>query len=182
MLAGAGEAASALFKPHTEFVLTGVELASSGHGAPVGDTLRFALDYSVALRVKQIGIDGLGVSMVDNQPMRVRVRKVALTYSDGGVSDFKLDYDGAELKVESPGAWQLEGLGRLKDLFDVIGSRTGRGSMWIEVAACLLRLTALCLHQRDLAGALRELPFVLLPLLIVYLQYPLGDLGKIFGR
>ncbi|HOM13020.1 MAG TPA: hypothetical protein PLB41_06845 [Rubrivivax sp.] len=133
VLAGAGEAASALFKPQSEFVLKGVELASSGHGAPVGNTLRFALDYSVALRVKQIGIDGLGVSMVDNQPMRFRVRKVALTYGDGGVSGFKLDYDGAELEVENPGAWQLEGLDRLKDLFDVIGSRTGRGSMWIEV-------------------------------------------------
>lgn len=43
-------------------------------------------------------------------------------------------------------------------------------------------LTALCLHQRDLAGALREVPFVLLPLLIVYLQYPFGDLGRRFAR
>jgi hypothetical protein len=50
------------------------------------------------------------------------------------------------------------------------------------MAACLLLLTALCLQQRDLLGALREVPFVLLPLLIVYLQYPLGDLGRLFGR
>jgi hypothetical protein len=50
------------------------------------------------------------------------------------------------------------------------------------MSACLLLLTAPCLHQRDLAGALREVPFVLLPLLIVYLQYPLGELGRVFGR
>lgn len=39
-------------------------------------------------------------------------------------------------------------------------------------AVCLLFLTALYLHQRDLKGALIELPFVILPLVIIYLQYP----------
>ena len=39
-------------------------------------------------------------------------------------------------------------------------------------AAVLLLLTALCLNQRDLKGAFIELPFVILPLVIIYLQYP----------
>lgn len=39
-------------------------------------------------------------------------------------------------------------------------------------SVCLLFLTALYLHQRDLKGAFIELPFAILPLVIIYLQYP----------
>lgn len=130
-LAAGGAAASPLFKPQSEFVLNAVELQSNGHGIPVGGELRFSLDYSVALRVKKIGFaDGLGVEMVDNQPMRFRIRKVALVYGAGEAGGFDLDYQHADMEIENPGAWDI---GPLKNLFDVIGGRSGRGSMWVEV-------------------------------------------------
>lgn len=132
-LALAGAAGSAFFKPKSEFILNAVELASSGHGLPIGDEMRFSLDYSVALRVKKIGVDGLSVEMVDDQPMRFRIRKVALVYGAGEVGGFKLDYQHAEMEIENPGAWTLPDIGSLKDLLDVIGGRSGRGSMWVEV-------------------------------------------------
>jgi hypothetical protein len=45
-------------------------------------------------------------------------------------------------------------------------------------AVVLLLLTALCLNQRDLKGAFAELPFAVLPLVIIYLQYPFDYLLK----
>jgi len=129
-LAAVGAAGSALFKPTSEFILKGVELESSGHGLPVGGELRFALDYTVALRVKKIGLEDFSVEMLDDQPMRLRIRGVALTYGAEGVKSFKLDYERAQMEIENPGAWKLDAL---EKLFDVLGSRTGRGSMWIEV-------------------------------------------------
>ncbi len=41
-------------------------------------------------------------------------------------------------------------------------------------AASLLLLTALYLQQRDFKGVLTELPFMLLPLLLIYLRHPLS--------
>jgi len=132
-IAAAGAALSSLFEPASQFVLHGAEIASTGHGLPVGGTLSLSLDYSVAVRVTALGVPGgLSVSMVPDQPMRIRVRGVAMTIDmrKSGLGMFDLDYDRAEMEIENPGAWQLDGLGQL---FDVIGSRSGRGSAWIEV-------------------------------------------------
>lgn len=41
-------------------------------------------------------------------------------------------------------------------------------------ATILLMLTALYLQQRDIKGALIELPFMILPLVMIYLQHPLA--------
>ena len=41
-----------------------------------------------------------------------------------------LDFDRAAMEIENPGAWNVGGL---ESLFDVLGSRSGRGSSWIEV-------------------------------------------------
>ncbi len=41
-----------------------------------------------------------------------------------------LDFDRATMEIENPGAWNVGGL---KSLFDVLRSRSGRGSTWIEV-------------------------------------------------
>lgn len=130
-IAGLGMAASSMFDSKvSDFVLHGVELESSGHGLPIGGELRFMLDYSVALVVKRIGFKDFGVSMDANQPFRVRVRKVGMTYAAGGVGGFKLDFEHAEMEIENPGKWDLDGLDKL---FDALGSRSGRGSLWFEV-------------------------------------------------
>jgi hypothetical protein len=133
-LAAAGAVLSSLFQPESEFVLNGVEIETGGHGLPVGGKMVLSLDYSVALRVTKLGIPGgaLSVEMNKDQPMRIRVRRVRMSLdpSETGLAMFALDYDRAELEIENPGAWDITGL---KQLFDVVGSRSGRGSSWIEV-------------------------------------------------
>ncbi|MGE0457073.1 MAG: hypothetical protein AB7O56_02590 [Bauldia sp.] len=133
-LAAAGAALSALFEPDSQFVLHGAEIVSSGHGLPLGDKVALSLDYSVAARVVALGVPGgaLSVQMNKDQPMRIRVRRVAMTLDlrKSGLEMIGLDYDRAEMEVENPGAWDITGI---KQLFDVVGSRSGRGSSWIEV-------------------------------------------------
>lgn len=133
VLAGAGAALSALFEDESQFVLHGVELESSGHGAPVGGPMVLTLDYSVAVRVVGVNLTGgLGVEMRKDQPMRIRIRgaRLALDPDQTGLAMVGLDFDKAQMEVEDPGAWNI---GALNQLFDVIGSRSGRGSSWIEV-------------------------------------------------
>lgn len=133
-LAAGGAAVSSLFEPDSRFVLHGAEISSTGHGMPLlNGKLTLSLDYSVAVRVVQINIPAaISVSMRKDQPMRIRVRRVAMSIdpSQGGLSSFALDYDRAEMEIEDPGAWDVSGL---KQLFDVLGTRSGRGSTWIEV-------------------------------------------------
>jgi hypothetical protein len=131
-LLAAGTALSSLFTDESHFVLHGAEIESSGHGAPVGGPIVLTLDYSVAVRVTEVSIGVLSVSMSPDQPMRIRVRKarMSLDPSKSGLAMVGLDFDRAEMEIENPGAWNVEGL---DSLFDVLGSRSGRGSSWIEV-------------------------------------------------
>lgn len=132
-LALAGEAMSGMFEPQSKFVLNAVEIESTGHGLPVGGKITLTLDYSVQASVKHLGISGdFGVGMSSANPMRIRVRKARMSVDPhkSGLAMIGLDFDHAELEVENPGAWDVTGL---KDLFDVIGSRSGRGSTWVEV-------------------------------------------------
>ena len=48
-LLAAGTVLSSLFTDDSAFVLHGAEVLSTGHGAPVGKTLAFTVDYSVAV-------------------------------------------------------------------------------------------------------------------------------------
>lgn len=133
LLAAAGAPLSALFAGDTSsFVLHGAEIESSGHGLPVGGKVTLRLDYSVAVRVTRLGVGPLAVEMTPNQPMRIRMRGVALSIDPEGtgLGMFDLDYEHAEMEIEHPGAWDV---GALDKLFDVLGSRNGRGSNWIEV-------------------------------------------------
>lgn len=131
-LIAAGTALSSLFKDNSHFVLHSVEIESTGHGAPVGGPVVLTLDYSVAVRVVKFGIEALHVEMKDDQPMRIRVRRVRMSVdpNKSGLSMIGLDFDRAEMEIENPGAWNVDGL---DSLFDVLGSRSGRGSPWIEV-------------------------------------------------
>ena len=132
-LAAAGAALSSLFQPESQFVLNGAEIETTGHGLPVGGAVTLSLDYSVAVRVIKIGIPGaLSVEMRKDQPMRIRLRRVRMSVdpNKSGLSMIGLDFDRAEMEIENPGAWDVGGL---RQLFDVVGSRSGRGSSWIEV-------------------------------------------------
>ncbi len=120
------------FLEHGELVLHGAELMSTGGMLPAGKTVRLKLDYSVAATVTGIDVGVLSVQMQPNQPLRVRVREVVLSIdpSKPGLEKFHLDYARSSLEVEDPGGWLVQGPG---SLFDVLGTRSGRGSMWIEV-------------------------------------------------
>ena len=128
----AGGALSSLFTNDGGFVLHGVEIESSGHGAPIGDSLVFTIDYSVAVVVEGINVGVASVSMDSDQPMRIRVRKarMSIDFTKSGLSMIGLDFDQASTEVEDPGGWNVDDL---KSLFDVLRSRSGRGSTWIEV-------------------------------------------------
>ncbi len=132
-LALAGEALSGMFEPRSKFVLNAVEIESAGDVLPVGGKITLTLDYSVQATVKHLGISGnFGVGMSSANPMRIRVRKARMSVDPrkSGLDMIGLDFDHAEMEVENPGAWDVTGL---EDLFDVIGSRSGRGSTWVEV-------------------------------------------------
>lgn len=131
-LAAAGAALSSLFENDSQFVLHGIEIESSGHGAPVGGPLALTLDYSVSARVIGIDLGALSVSMRPDQPMRIRIRKARMSLDphQSGLGMIGLDFDKAEMEIENPGAWNVQGL---EKLFDVLGSRSGRGSSWVEV-------------------------------------------------
>lgn len=130
--AAAGAALSALFENETSFVLHAVEIESAGHGLPIGGRILMRLDYTVQARVVQLGFGGLSVSMKRDMPMRIRVRGLVASVDPAasGAAMFDLDFDHAELEVEDPGAWDVTGMERL---FDVLASRSGRGSGWVEV-------------------------------------------------
>ena len=134
VLLAAGEALSSLFTDDSQFVLHGAEIESTGHGAPLGGPITLTLDYSVAARVTEIEVPGgmLSVSMMKDQPMRIRVEgaRMSLDRGQSGLKMIGLDFDHAKLEVENPGAWKVGGL---DSLFDVLRSRSGRGSSWIEV-------------------------------------------------
>jgi len=120
------------FLERGELVLHGAELMTTGGNIPVGKAMRLKIDYSCAATVTGIDVGVLSVQMHPNQPLRVRVREVVLTIDPekSGLEMIHLDYARSSLEVEDPGGWMVQGPG---SLFDVLGTRSGRGSMWIEV-------------------------------------------------
>lgn len=124
--------ASAFLQNKGKLVLNGAELVSEGRGLPLGGKLSFRLDYSVDVMVKPIGIGSLSVDMKDEQPMRVRMREVVLGFdpTQSGLAKFSLDFGHADMEVEDPGGWRVNGP---DSLFDILGTRSGRGSLWFEV-------------------------------------------------
>jgi hypothetical protein len=109
-----------------------VELASSGPGLPLGGPVKLLLDYSVDVLVEPISVGVLQVEMQAAQPMRVRNRNVGLAFDPhgDGLAKFKLDFSKSDFEIEDPGAWKV---GTLDSLFDILGTRSGRGSLWFEV-------------------------------------------------
>ncbi|MFC4169392.1 hypothetical protein [Teichococcus aestuarii] len=128
----AGLGLTAFLKDKGSVTLHGVELDAAGHGLPLGQPLKLTIDYSVDVVVVPIELGALSVRIRDEQPMRVRNRHVGLTIdpSKGGLAMFGLDFSRADMEIEDPGAWQVQGPA---SLFDILGTRSGRGSMWLEV-------------------------------------------------
>lgn len=115
-----------------QVVLCRAEFVTTGGVIPAGKAMRLKIDYSVAATVTGINVGVMSLQMQPNQPLRVRVREVILTIDPGksGLEMVHLDYTKSTLEIEDPGGWKVTGPG---SLFDVLGTRSGRGSMWIEV-------------------------------------------------
>jgi hypothetical protein len=126
---------SAALKNKGQLTIHKVELSSTGHGLPLGEQVSLLVDYSVDVLVQPIDIGVLSVQMRDEQPMRVRNRNVGLRVNlskpaASGVQTIELDFRAADMEIEDPGAWQVAGP---ESLFDILGTRSGRGSTWLEV-------------------------------------------------
>lgn len=123
---------SAFLKNNGRLTLHGVELESAGHGLPVGEPITLKLDYSVDVIVQPVTVGVLAVSMDDAQPMGVRNRNVRLTIDPRreGLDMLRFDFGAADMELTRPGGWQVKSPA---SLFDVVGTRSGRGSMWMEV-------------------------------------------------
>lgn len=126
---------SSCLKDQGRFIIHKVELSSTGHGLPVGDQVKLLIDYSVDVLVRPIDVGVLSVQMRDEQPMRVRNRNVGLTINlskpaASGLQTVQLDFSRADMEIEDPGAWLVNSPA---SLFDILGTRSGRGSTWLEV-------------------------------------------------
>jgi hypothetical protein len=114
-------------------VVHGVEVAADA--GPAGGALRLLVDYSVDLVVRPITLGPLSVTMDERVPMRIRFRRVTLevdlaTPGLDPLGRFHLSFGQAEVGVEDPGGWQVTSPG---SLLDVVGTRSGHGSTWVEV-------------------------------------------------
>ncbi len=126
---------SSCLKDKGRLTIHKVELSSTGHGLPVGDQVKLLIDYSVDVVVRPISVGVLSVQMQDAQPMRVRNRNVGLRINlsnpaASGVQTVELDFSRADMEIEDPGSWLVDSPA---SLFDILGTRSGRGSTWLEV-------------------------------------------------
>lgn len=103
--------------------------------SPVGTKLSLRVDYSVDVLVRTIGLGFMSIGMNPKVPMRLRYRNVRLLvdFAQSDLERFHLSYGEADVDVEDPGGWHIESPGTLKNLFDVLGSRSGHGSQWFEI-------------------------------------------------
>lgn len=120
------------FLENGQVVVHSAEFVTTGGVVPAGETMQLKIDYSVAATVTGINVGVMSLQMQPNQPFRVRVREVILTIKpeEAGLEMIHLDYTKSSLEIEDPGGWKVTGPG---SLFDVLGTRSGRGSMWLEV-------------------------------------------------
>lgn len=111
----------------------GIEI-DAGFG-DAATTLVLRVDYSVDVQIAPIGFGFLSVGMKPGVPMRLRYRNVRLLvdFAQSGLDRFHLSFGQADVGVEDPGGWQIASPSSLKDLFDVVATRSGRGSQWFEI-------------------------------------------------
>ena len=103
--------------------------------AAAGTRLTLRVDYSVNVRIQTIGMSFMSIGMNPAVPMRLRYRNVRLLvdFAQSGLDRFHLSFGDADVGVEDPGGWRIQSPGSVKDLFDVLGSRSGHGSQWFEI-------------------------------------------------
>ena len=110
------------------------ELVLHGVGVEAGsDRSVVTVDVSAALAAVDLSLPPVKIGMRHDRPMRVRWRGVRLGVEPTAPSPddrYAIGFAGARLDVEDPGGWTIESPG---NLLDVVGSRSGHGSTWVEV-------------------------------------------------
>ncbi|MGC4151808.1 MAG: hypothetical protein QM628_01855 [Propionicimonas sp.] len=105
--------------------------------APLAGRLTVLLDLSGAVHLVPMELGVAQVTMADDRPMRVRWRGVTATLdlgAAGGLGNaLDLDFRSARCDVVDPGGWRVETMSPLKDVLEVVGTRSGNGSTWVEV-------------------------------------------------
>ncbi|MEV6012574.1 hypothetical protein AB0M29_38000 [Streptomyces sp. NPDC051976] len=93
-----------------------------------GTKLVLRVDYSVDVKVKTVDLGFMSIGMNPEVPMRLRYRNVRLLvdFAQSCLERFHLSFGEADVDVEDPGGWQVVSPGSMADLFDVLGSRSGR--------------------------------------------------------
>lgn len=126
-LLGAAGAIGATLTEAGGLVLHGVMFEAGTGGAAV------SLDLSAAVSAVDLRLGPLTIGMQDDRPLRVRWRGVRLAVDPTAASPddrFAVGFAGAQLDVEDPGGWTIDSPG---NLLDVVGTRSGHGSTWVEV-------------------------------------------------
>jgi hypothetical protein len=124
--------ATNFFEKGGKFILQSAEFETSGVDSPIDGAMVLQLDYTVALSVKKLTVAGFGVSMDSDRPMRIRVKDLRMSYNPekAGLEKFAIDFDQSRMEIADAGHWNLEGL---DSLFDILGTRSGHGSSWMEI-------------------------------------------------
>jgi hypothetical protein len=125
----AATGASAFLDNAGKLIVHGATL--EGETSAADTSLRMRLDYSVDV-VTRFDAGVLRVCVDPNQPMRIRYRDVmlAVDLDQPGLSGLNLSFAQASMELEDPGLWTVHSPG---SLLDVLGTRSGHGSLWFEV-------------------------------------------------
>ncbi|MFZ2512373.1 MAG: hypothetical protein WAW85_14945, partial [Gordonia sp. (in: high G+C Gram-positive bacteria)] len=101
-----------------------VEVANTAGGA----TASILADVSGAVGVEDMKLPPVTISMDPQRPLRVRWRNIRLNVGGGAAPT--VDLTDARGEVVDPGGWHVDSPG---SLLDVVGTRSGSGSTWLEV-------------------------------------------------
>jgi hypothetical protein len=126
----AATAATAFFDDTGTLVVEAVRL--HGTTSPAEPTLRLEVDYVVDVTVQPVNAGPFAIWMDGSQPMRIRYRGVRVEADPRkpGISGLAVSFAQATMDLEDPGGWRVRSPG---SVLDVIGTRSGRGSVWFDV-------------------------------------------------
>ncbi|GAA4189657.1 hypothetical protein GCM10022219_05780 [Microbacterium oryzae] len=135
-LYGAASALGGAVATRGDYALDSVTLQA----APASGVLAVSLDISGGIRFTTMDLGIAEISMDADRPMRVRWRGIAATIDldalTGGAdaaSALDIDFRTARCDVVDPGGWQITTPAIPKDILQIVGTRSGSGSTWVEV-------------------------------------------------
>ncbi|TQM37013.1 hypothetical protein [Pseudonocardia cypriaca] len=126
----AATAATTFFDDTGTVVIEAVRL--HGTTSSTESVLQLEVDYVVDVTVRPVEAGPFAIWMDGSQPMRIRYRGVRVEADPRkpGISGLAVSFAQAGMDLEDPGGWRVRSPG---SVLDVIGTRSGRGSVWFDV-------------------------------------------------